>query len=90
MFTGFNAYELATDWGTNAGCGGMATTAQIDTFFGSLRPDSLVRFWAFQGSMATNVNTGQLDWQPARQRLLRGSQVPRVPDPRDQRPGWKL
>ena len=64
VFTGFNAYELATDWGTNAGCGGMATTAQIDTFFSSLRPDSLVRFWAFQGSMATDVNTGQLDWPP--------------------------
>ena len=33
LFTGFNAYQLATDWGTNAGCGGMATTAQIDAFF---------------------------------------------------------
>ena len=65
VFRGFNAYQLATDWGTNAGCGGMATTAQIDAFFASLRPDSLVRFWAFQGTMATNVhNTGQLDWQP--------------------------
>jgi mannan endo-1,4-beta-mannosidase len=64
LFTGYNAYELATHWGINAGCGGMATTAQIDAFFASLRPDSLVRFWAFQGSIATNVNTGQLDWQP--------------------------
>ncbi len=64
VFTGYNAYQLATDWGTNAGCGTMATTAQIDAFFASLRPDSLVRFWAFQGSMATNVNTGQLDWAP--------------------------
>ncbi len=63
-FTGFNAYQLATDWGTNAGCGGMATTAQIDAFFASLRPDSIVRFWAFQETMATNVNTDQLDWQP--------------------------
>ena len=64
FLTGFNAYELATDWGTNAGCGGMVSAAMIDAFFGSLRPNSLVRFWAFQGSMATNVNTGQLDWQP--------------------------
>jgi mannan endo-1,4-beta-mannosidase len=63
-FSGFNAYQLATDWGTNAGCGGMASTAQIDAFFGSLRPDSLVRFWAFQGTIATNVHTGRLDWQP--------------------------
>ena len=42
----------------------MATTAQIDSFFASLRPDSLVRFWAFQGTLATNVHTGQLDWAP--------------------------
>ena len=63
-FTGYNAYQLATDWGTNAGCGGQATPAQIDAFFASLRPNSIVRFWAFQGSMATNVNTDQLDWQP--------------------------
>ncbi len=62
LFTGFNAYQLATDWGTNAGCGSMATTAQIDSFFSSLRPNSLVRFWAWQGTMATNVHTGQLDW----------------------------
>ena len=64
VFSGYDAYQLATDWGTNAGCGGMATTAQIDSFFASLRPDSLVRFWAFQGTMATNIHTGQLDWQP--------------------------
>ncbi len=36
VFTGYNAYQLATDWGTNAGCGGTATTAQIDAFFASL------------------------------------------------------
>ena len=90
MFTGFNAYQLATDWGTNAGCGGMATTAQIDAFFGSLRPNSLVRFWAFQGTMATNVHTGQLDWATPRQRVLPSRQVPRVPDPGDQRPGGDL
>ena len=63
-FTGFNAYQLATDWGTNAGCGGMATPAQIDAFFASLRPNSLVRFWAFQGALATNIHTHQIDWQP--------------------------
>ena len=63
-FTGLNAYELATDWGTNAGCGPMTTPAQIDAFFGSLPRNSIVRFWAFQGSMATNVHTGQLDWRP--------------------------
>ena len=64
VFTGYDAYQLATDWGTNAGCGGMATTAQMKSFFASLRPHSLVRFWAFQGTMATNVHTGQIDWAP--------------------------
>ena len=63
-FTGLNAYELATDWGTNAGCGPMTSPAQIDAFFGSLPRNSIVRFWAFQGSMATDVQTGQLDWRP--------------------------
>ena len=64
LFTGFNAYQLATDFGTNSGCGSEATPAQIAAFFASLRPNSLVRFWAFQESMATNVHTGQLDWAP--------------------------
>jgi mannan endo-1,4-beta-mannosidase len=63
-FVGLNAYELATDWGTNAGCGGMLTDAQLNAFFASLRPNSLVRLWAFQGTMAMNVNTHQLDWGP--------------------------
>jgi hypothetical protein len=63
-FTGLNAYQLATDWGTNTGCGGTTTTAQMDAFFSSLHPGSLVRFWAFQGTLATNVSTGHLDWRP--------------------------
>ena len=75
QFTGFNAYQLATQVGTNAGCGSMATTAQIDSFFGSLRPNSVVRFWAFQGALATNVNTGQTGLGAARQRLLPGRQA---------------
>ncbi len=64
VFTGYNAYQLATSWGINAGCGGMATPSQIDAFFASLRSNSLVRFWALQGSMATDVHTGQIDWKP--------------------------
>ncbi len=63
-FVGLNAYELATDWGTNAGCGGMLTDAQLNAFFASLRPNSLVRLWAFQGTMAMNIDTHQLDWGP--------------------------
>jgi hypothetical protein len=63
-FVGVDAYEIATDWGTNAGCGGMLSDTQLNTFFASLAPNSLVRFWAFQGTMATNVKTRQLDWGP--------------------------
>ena len=61
QFTGFNAYQLATQVGINAGCGSMASTAQIDSFPRSLRPNSVVRFWAFQGALATNVSTGQIE-----------------------------
>jgi mannan endo-1,4-beta-mannosidase len=61
---GVNAYELATDWGTNAGCGPMLSNAQLNAFFASLPANSLVRFWAFQGSMAINIKTHQIDWAP--------------------------
>ena len=52
---GLNAYELATDFGTNAGCGSQETDAQLDQLFSSLPPDSLIRINASQGSMVTNV-----------------------------------
>ena len=61
---GVNAYELATDWGTNAGCGAMLSNTQLNTLFASLPANSLVRFWAFQGSMAINIKTHQIDWAP--------------------------
>src|SRR5690242_3924095 len=51
QFTGVNAYELATLPGVTAGCGG--TIPSLDSFFSSLRPGSMVRFWAFQGASAT-------------------------------------
>jgi mannan endo-1,4-beta-mannosidase len=63
-FTGVNAYELATSWGTNAGCGGTETAPQIAALFSSLGPNSMVRFWAFQGTLATNPATHQIDWAP--------------------------
>jgi hypothetical protein len=63
-FSGVNAYEIATVRGDNAGCGGAMTDAQLDQLFSSLPPDSLVRFWAFQGGLATDPATGQLDWGP--------------------------
>ena len=61
---GVNAYEIATYWGINSGCGSMLTDYQLDQFFASLPVHSLIRFWAWQGSMAINVHTGQLDWRP--------------------------
>src|ERR1700753_3793674 len=60
QFTGVNAFNLATDPGVNAGCG--APEEDLDGFFSRLRPNSVVRIWAFQGSMAINVTTKQIDW----------------------------
>jgi hypothetical protein len=63
-FVGVNAYEAATDYGTNAGCGADLSDAQLNQLFASLPPNSLVRIAALQGSMATNFYTHQLDWAP--------------------------
>ena len=63
-FVGVNAYEIGTEFGVNPGCGGQETDAQLNELFASLPPNSLVRIWAFQGAMATNVQTDQLDWAP--------------------------
>jgi mannan endo-1,4-beta-mannosidase len=62
-FTGLNAYEAATDWGVNAGCGADLSDTDLDTLFSSLGPGKVVRFWAFQ-ALATNYTTKQLDWAP--------------------------
>ncbi len=48
---GYNADELATDWGVNAGCGGMLSDSQLNAFFVSLPPNSLVRFWVMPGAV---------------------------------------
>lgn len=47
-FTGLNAYHLSTDYAVNYGCGENNTVADVDAFFASLRPNSMVRVWAFQ------------------------------------------
>jgi hypothetical protein len=60
-FTGVNAYELGTLWSVNAGCGQQLTTAQLDAFFAGLRPDSVVRFWAFQ-AQGVNKVTHRIDY----------------------------
>jgi mannan endo-1,4-beta-mannosidase len=63
-FVGVNAYEIGTEFGVNPGCGGQESDAQLNELFSSLPPNSLVRFWAFQDAIATNVQTDQLDWGP--------------------------
>jgi mannan endo-1,4-beta-mannosidase len=63
-FVGVNAYEITTDWGVNGSCGTMVDDAQLADLFSSLPPNSLVRFWAWQGSTATNIHTQQIDWAP--------------------------
>jgi chitodextrinase len=60
QFTGVNAYSLGTYPGSNAGCGGKEEN--LDAFFSKLRPNSIVRMWAFQGSITTNPTTKQTDW----------------------------
>jgi hypothetical protein len=61
-FTGINAYQLASDWNVNYGCGwGGWTSSSLDAFFSQLQPNELVRMWAFQ-YLATNRYTGQRDW----------------------------
>ena len=58
--SGFNAYQLATDWSVNQGCGAMV---DLDSYFSSLEPNSLTRFNAFQ-RLAVNKFTGELDFGP--------------------------
>lgn len=60
-FTGLNAYHLASDFSINYGCGDNNQQTDLDAFFSSLRPVSVVRLWAFQHLMY-NKNTGQLDF----------------------------
>jgi mannan endo-1,4-beta-mannosidase len=63
-FVGVDAYEIATQWGSDYGCGGEMSNVQLNQLFASLPPNSLVRFWAFQGTMAINPSTDQLNWGP--------------------------
>jgi hypothetical protein len=63
QFTGVDAYELGTEWGINAGCGGMLSDTGLDQFFDRLPPHSLVRSWFYQ-PMATSVHTRRRDWRP--------------------------
>jgi mannan endo-1,4-beta-mannosidase len=58
-FTGTDAYQLATNYKVNIGCGPQppSVSAMIDSF----PAGSVIRFWAFQ-PMAVNVATHARDW----------------------------
>lgn len=55
---GMNAYQIATDWSINQGCGAMV---DLDEYFGLLPPKSITRFNVFE-ALATNKFTGARDW----------------------------
>ena len=60
-FTGVNAYHLASDFSFNYGCGDNNSQTDLDAFFSSLRPVSVVRIWGFQ-HLAYNKNTRSIDF----------------------------
>lgn len=60
-FSGINAYHLTTDYAINYGCGENNTQTDVDTFFASLRPNSMVRVWAWQ-QLAWDKNTNSLNF----------------------------
>ncbi|MGW5075959.1 beta-mannosidase [Rhodococcus sp. NPDC004095] len=57
---GLNAYQLATNWSINRGCGAQV---DLDAYFSSLPGVTLTRFNAFS-ALATNKFTGAVDFAP--------------------------
>ena len=62
-FIGVDAYELATDWGANAGCGAMLSDSQLTDFFAALPAGAVVRFQAFQETTGINPSSLGIDWK---------------------------
>ncbi|MGC5247829.1 beta-mannosidase [Gordonia sp. DT219] len=58
--SGFNAYQLGTDWAVNTGCG---AEVDLDDYFAKLPPRALTRFNLY-ASFAVNKHTGGLDFGP--------------------------
>jgi mannan endo-1,4-beta-mannosidase len=58
--TGFDAYQLGTDWSVNQGCGAQV---DVDRYFKSLPAHSLTRFNAY-ASLARNKYSGAEDFTP--------------------------
>jgi mannan endo-1,4-beta-mannosidase len=59
-YTGTNAYELATLWSVNMGCG--AQVDDLDAFFASLHSGSMVSFTATQAMAFNNKKTNAIDF----------------------------
>lgn len=58
--TGFDAYQLGTDWSVNKGCGGPV---DLDAYFAALPPRALTRFDLF-ASLAADRDTGLPSYGP--------------------------
>lgn len=59
-YAGITANELATYWPVNWGCGPMVT--DLDAFFSSLHPGSMVSFTAMQALAFNNKTTSAIDF----------------------------
>jgi mannan endo-1,4-beta-mannosidase len=59
-YAGITANELATYWPVNSGCGAMVQ--DLDGFFSSLRPGTMVSFTATQAMAFNNKTTGTIDF----------------------------
>ena len=59
--SGMDAYQLATNWSINRGCGAQV---DLDAYFGSLPPNALTRFDLF-AALAVDKFTGAVDFRPA-------------------------
>lgn len=59
--SGFNAYQLTTDWMVNAGCGAQVN---LDEYFGALPRRSLTRFGLYAPS-TVRVDDGTIDFAAA-------------------------
>ena len=60
-FTGVNAYNATSYWVVNNGCGPMVE--DLNTLFGSVPPNSLIRTWAFQ-ALGHNKFNNTVDFTP--------------------------
>jgi mannan endo-1,4-beta-mannosidase len=60
---GTNAYNIATDWAINVGCGSQLSDQELSDLFHGMKSNGFVRFWAFQ-DFVINKNTQARDWTP--------------------------